>query len=221
MNKIVLFLMGTFLLCQSVAANVYKNVIFDLGGVILEGGVQSFVKAMREERPHVDASFVDVTKNPFWEMWDKGFINSAELINELSHTYNREDLTQLFSMFMSPTRPFSQECLGLIEELVESGYKVYLLSNFSKEMYELFIVSNPKVFESFSGMLFSFQVGIVKPDTAIYTHLLELYDIEAEESLFIDDSMKNIEAAEHMGITGILYVPGTLREELYHSLISP
>ena len=58
---------------------------------------------------------------------------------------------------------------------------------------------------AFDGMVISGAIGIVKPDPAIYRHILDKFDLRAEECVFIDDSEKNIAGAEAMGIKGYLF----------------
>jgi len=59
------------------------------------------------------------------------------------------------------------------------------------------------------------QVKMIKPDAEIYLHLLNSFNLQAEETVFIDDRQDNIEAAEKLGIKGIRFTsPGQLKEEL-------
>lgn len=196
-----------------------KNVIFDLGGVVLEGTVKTFVDAIRQENPDCDATLYDVAKNEHWERWDNGLIDSNELIAELAKKHNKDHLLKLFALIMAPTRPFSQECIGIIENLFKKGFHVYVLSNLSKEMHQAITTRNPELFNSFNGMVFSHQIGHGKPSAILYRHLLKTHELIAEESIFIDDSAKNVKAAEELNIAGILYEPGKLEEALtQHSI---
>jgi HAD superfamily hydrolase (TIGR01509 family) len=70
-------------------------------------------------------------------------------------------------------------------------------------------------FALFDGMVVSGEIGMVKPDPAIYLHLLERFDLRAEETLFIDDSTINVAGAETAGLNAIHYRSAfQLRSEL-------
>lgn len=177
----------------------YKNIIFDVGGVLLEGPDTSlFSSAM-----HV------ITKTAAWGEWLKGELTQAQLNTQLEYSFDRKDIDCVFSTFLDTTRPWSRECFGAIQVLKQIGYKLYILSNFSRESYQLFIQGNPR-FAVFDCMIFSYAVGCVKPESIIYTTILEQYALKAYESIFIDDVPSNVQAAQDGGITGIIYTPGTL-----------
>ena len=89
------------------------------------------------------------------------------------------------------------------------GYKIYILSNFSGKAFrdcadELDYVKKA------DGAVISYQVGLIKPDPAIYRLLLDKYDIDPKEAVFIDDNKDNIEAAKQFGLSTILF---TSRED--------
>ena len=80
-----------------------------------------------------------------------------------------------------------------------AGYKLYVLSNMSREFID-YLRKQP-VYSHFDGDIISCEVGVAKPSPAIYDLVLERFGIKAEESIFIDDRIENIKAAESKGIT--------------------
>ncbi len=64
-------------------------------------------------------------------------------------------------------------------------------------------------------MVISYQVKLLKPEKEIYNLLIENYNLIPEQTIFIDDSLENVKAAEEVGIKGILYLNS---EELYKQL---
>ena len=99
-------------------------------------------------------------------------------------------------------------------------YKVYLLSNTNPIVQswarsEAFTPAGRPISAYFDKMYTSYEVGVTKPDAAIFDLLLSRYRLQASRTLFIDDSAVNIEAAGHLGMrthhfTGV----GRLRSEL-------
>lgn len=95
----------------------------------------------------------------------------------------------------------------ILRKLKAKGSKLFLLSNISKGFAENYknIPHVNNILSFFDGLVFSGPIGLVKPNKEIFEHLLKKYDIKAEESLFIDDNISNINGAETVGIKGYLF----------------
>ncbi|MBQ1300039.1 MAG: HAD-IA family hydrolase [Erysipelotrichaceae bacterium] len=91
--------------------------------------------------------------------------------------------------------------MGKLLEELSSDYDLYLLSNMSFPEKEHF-VSEP-VYPLFKGTLFSCDAGLLKPDPAIYQLLLDRHGLKPEETLFFDDSDRNVETARALGIHAV------------------
>ena len=98
--------------------------------------------------------------------------------------------------------------------LKEKGYKIYLLSNYSEELFHAH-TKGAKFLDVLDGGVVSYQVHALKPDREIYEILLEKYSLKAEECLFFDDRMDNVEGAKKAGIQAIQV---TSREMLNETL---
>lgn len=96
--------------------------------------------------------------------------------------------------------------LFLVKDLKQfTPYRLFLLSNFDVDAMATLSLSYPEFFSLFDGVVVSGQVGLLKPYPEIYQHLLDAYDLRAEESLFIDDQPENIMGAQQVGISCVLY----------------
>jgi 2-haloacid dehalogenase len=106
------------------------------------------------------------------------------------------------------------ETLVILRELKSKGYPVYGLSNWSAETFPL--VKDRFVFlEELDDFLLSGMVGQIKPGEEIFRSFLKRAGRSADECIFIDDNAANIETANRLGFTGILFKsPQQLREEL-------
>jgi 2-haloacid dehalogenase len=102
----------------------------------------------------------------------------------------------------------------LVQELKRAGVPLYALTNFSAEKFPL-VRRRFDVFDLFDGIVVSGEIGIIKPDPAIYRFLLDAYALEASACIFIDDAPANVDAARSIGMRGILFQsPAQLRREL-------
>lgn len=98
------------------------------------------------------------------------------------------------------TQHIVPETAQLIHELKEQGYKLYVLSNFCSKSFNLIKERDAEFFALFDGIVISAEVGYIKPDPNIYTHILKTYSIDPHTACFIDDLSINLEAAREFGI---------------------
>ncbi|MBR5464269.1 MAG: HAD family phosphatase [Alistipes sp.] len=188
-----------------------KNIVFDLGGVVF----------MRDPKKCTEDflnffSFVRLEQMPhFWNEYDRGTLSIDEVKEELCryHNCDRAKVDEYLRLAID-----KQEVIApterLIEQLKKAGYRLYVLSNMSKE-FIAFLRQVP-VYRHFDGEVVSCEEGVCKPEKEIYQLLLERYDLNPQETLFIDDRKENIEAAEQVGITGFHFnrkdIAGTIGE---------
>ncbi len=93
---------------------------------------------------------------------------------------------------------------AIIRELKDNGYPLGLLSVHVREWIKHCEQEFP-IRELFDVVMYSFEHGVSKPDTRAYELILGAMDVEADRSVFIDDIRVNIEAAQSMGMHGILF----------------
>ncbi len=177
-----------------------KNIIFDLGGVV-------FRRDPKKCTPDfIDFfSFVRFPKMPlFWEEYDRGTLTLKEVIDLLCKDkgVSREQCVEYVKLAVG-----KQEAIKPTEELIKdlkaAGYKLYVLSNMSREFID-FLRQQP-VYQYFDGDVVSCEELTVKPEPEIYNRLLERFQLDGSASLFIDDREANITAAKECGIEGFLF----------------
>ena len=172
-----------------------KNVVFDLGRVVF---AQDPAKSTAEFKQFF--SYVSLTPMPqFWTDYDMGVLSFDQVAEELAayRGVEPEFAREMISIAIGKQetiRPTEK----LIDELKAAGYKLYVLSNMSREFIDF--LRKQKVYENFDGYVVSCEVGIVKPMPEIYALLLERFDLDAAEPIFLDDSKENVAAAAAKGI---------------------
>ena len=172
-----------------------KNVVFDLGRVVF---AQDPAKSTAEFKQFF--SYVSLTPMPqFWTDYDMGVLSFDQVAEELAAyrgvepKFAREMITIAIGK-QETIRPTEK----LIDELKAAGYKLFVLSNMSREFIDF--LRKQKVYENFDGDVVSCEVGIVKPMPEIYDLLLERFDLDPAETIFIDDRKENVDAAAAKGI---------------------
>ena len=140
----------------------------------------------------------------FWEEYDRGTSTLDKVTDTLCAMHGcpraecEANLRRSIDL-QETVKPTEQ----LVYDLKAAGYKLYVLSNMSREFIE-FLRRFP-VYRLFDGEVVSCEEGAVKPEPRIYEILLERYALNPAETLFIDDRKANIEAAERLGIHGHLF----------------
>lgn len=97
-----------------------------------------------------------------------------------------------------------EDTVAILRELKERGTPLYALSNWSAAMFP-HAEDRFEWLDWFDGVVVSGRVRMIKPDRDIFDHLLETYDLAADDILFIDDQQPNVEAALSYGIASHLF----------------
>ena len=107
-----------------------------------------------------------------------------------------------------------QPVVDVLRELVDAGVRTFALSNWSRRTFD---IARPRFpfLGWFEGVVISGDEGVTKPDPRLYRVLLDRHRLDPRRTVFIDDRRRNIEAAEGLGMTGIVLTdPSTLRGAL-------
>lgn len=177
-----------------------KNIVFDLGNVILKGSPNIVL-----DQIEIDKKQYESIKNNFFKDWkalDLGKSTLREQLEKCKFDFEIDSEIEEKLLHYYKYRSFNIEILELINELKEKGYKIYILSNNNTEAEE-YLLELPD-FEVFDGWIFSCDYQIMKPDSKIYNILFETYNLKPEECFFVDDSKRNVETGEELGMTGFV-----------------
>ena len=171
-----------------------KNVVFDLGGVV-------FSRDPRKFEPEFIKffSYITLPQMPeFWEEYDRGVVTYDEVVCALAK-YNScdEELAKNNLHRSILTQEAIPATETLIKSLKDAKYKLYVLSNMSLEFIEF--LRKQDVYKNFDGEVVSCEEHIIKPEPEIYRRLIDRYNLDPSETIFIDDRKANIEAATNEG----------------------
>lgn len=192
-----------------------NTIIFDLGNVLVGFGWEKFLREIAPEDKDYLALERAIFRNPAWVEHDKGLLTEQEELAEFisaAPEYEAQ-IRQAYENLSGCVwnLPYT---VPWLQELKAEGFRVYALSNWPKHVYDL-RGARLDFLELMDGYILSFREHVIKPDPEIYRRLLERYDICPEEAVFLDDTLKNVEGAERLGIRGIHFRNlGQAKEEL-------
>ncbi len=182
-----------------------KNVIFDFGQVMVRYDPH-YITTQYVGDP-TDAALIEeiLFDRAYWDRLDAGTITDEELLTS-AHARLPQRLWEAADSIYGNWFRHLPEIGGmreLVRELKEAGLRVLLLSNISKG-FAAHADEIPCLAE-FDGCVFSAVVGLVKPHREIFAHICNTYGLSPTETLFVDDSEKNIRGSEAYGIAGYLF----------------
>lgn len=186
-----------------------KNIIFDLGNVIINYDQQAIIERFAKTDDEKEYLMENNFKAPEWKRIDLGEIDNNEAIRIINERHNNKykDLTEEFWHNWYKAQDINENIVAIAKKLKDKGYNIYVLSNMANATYNYF--KRIDFFKLCNGIIISAQEHIKKPDERIFKILLERYNLEAEECLFIDDDDTNrsYETANKLGILGRRVIP--------------
>ena len=190
-------------------------IIFDFGNVFVNWDAHNLYKRFFSDAKSIDR-FLDHISFHEWNAHQDAGRPFHEGVRELSSRFpHYADLIQAYDTYwMDSITGTNEETIEIARKLKRSGWTLYLLSNFSMEKFQL-IRHRYGFLDIFDNLIISGEHKLIKPDPAIFKFTLKKIHRTAEECLFIDDSLPNIETARSLGIQTIHYQsPTQLNNEL-------
>lgn len=182
-----------------------KNIIFDIGNVLSDFRWREFLLDKGFDQEMADRIGAASVKSALWSELDRGVWTDEQLLQGFikNDPQIEPQLREAFSDLHGMVVP-REYAVSWVKELKSKGYGVYYLSNYSRRA-EAQCSDALEFIACTDGGILSYKEKLVKPDPAIYRLLLERYGLEAEESVFLDDTPENIEAARRIGMYGIWF----------------
>lgn len=193
---------------------VIKNLLFDLGGVIMDIKRDNCVRAFETlGMSNANDLLGEYAQKGAFLALEEGAITPEqfreEIRNNIPEVVSDKDIDEAFCKFLLGIPPHR---LTALEDL-RKQYKIYLLSNtnpimINSDIKRYFRVCGKEMEDYFDGKVLSYEAKAIKPDLRIFEYAVSHLDIIPEETLFLDDSQKNLEAATQLGFKVALVSPG-------------
>jgi len=192
-----------------------KNIIFDFGGVLIDWNPLHLYNRYFLGDEAKARWFIDNICTMEWNVQMDAGKPFTDGIRELTALHPE------WADAIAAYRARWQEMIGgpipgmtdVVHKLKDAGYHVFGLSNWSWETLSTIIDDYP-VIKELEGVVISGLEYVIKPQPEIYRLLLERYRLKADECVFIDDNLANVQGAEAVGIHGLLFAgPEMLKEE--------
>ena len=190
-------------------AQNFKNILFDLGGVILDINVQATLKGFYELG--FPAELMDIHDSMSTDIYHKygtGKLNTEQFRNQIRKVAGVEMSDQAFDdAWNSMLVRFPEDRIALLKVL-SKRYDLYMLSNTSalhvKVFEKMYLdVAGEPMQQVFKKIYYSHEIGWNKPDREAWEYVIKDALIKPEETLFLDDNIHNIKAAQELEFQAI------------------
>ncbi len=194
-----------------------KNILFDLGGVLIDLNKQACVDAFAAiGYPQAGDMLNDYVQSGIFLELEEGRISPDDFYKAImaEAPVTREMIDEAFFKFLEGIPQYKMEMLLELKK----KYKILMLSNTNHIMFswlrkEYFGNDGRTISDYFDELFLSYEMGVAKPNPEIFRQLIEEHGVVPEETLFFDDGIRNIEAAKEFGFKTYFVKP---KEDFRH-----
>ncbi|MEG0928805.1 HAD family hydrolase [Chryseobacterium sp.] len=191
-----------------------KNIIFDFGGVLMDWDPRYFFKDYFKDDEKMEYFLENIAQDEWNIEQDRGrtLAEGTEIQVKKFPEWEKE-IRAFYDNWTIMLKSDIPQNVEVLRKLKNTDYHLFGLTNWSAETFP-YALENYDFFQIFDGkIVVSGTEKLIKPDPKIWYVLLERYNIQAGESVFIDDNPKNIEMAQSLGFETIQVTPDTNLEQ--------
>ena len=178
-----------------------KNIVLDVGGVIFDDSKQNIQKLLNKNCDNI----YKIAYGSGFKKCLLGEISVQEHINSLKDEKDFNDISYILKKEnLIKSYPLIKNNFEYIKDLRKRGYKLFLLTNITEDSYN-YINELININEKFDGGIYSYQEHLIKPDYDIYNLLINRFNLNKDETIFFDDKVKNVKAANEVGIKSYVF----------------
>ena len=178
-----------------------ETVLFDLGGVLVDWDPRHLYRKIFNDLAEMEKFLTEVC-HPHWNfLHDKGALSFANSIPDLQHRYPHyhDEIAAWNERWPEMMKGPIERTVGILEDLkTRKKVRLFALTNWSAETWP-HALARFDFLNHFEGILVSGQEKLAKPDPQIFELVCARFKLNPRETLFIDDSEKNIQQAREMG----------------------
>ena len=197
-------------------ATEITTVVFDLGGVLIDWNPRHLYRKVFGDDIAAMESFLAEVCTPEWNASLDAGVSFVGAVAELAaaHPEQAELINIYHSRWPEMLGDAFADTVEILNEVRRAGYRTFALSNWSAETFPMTRPHFPFL-DEMDGILISGEVGVGKPDAAIFREFIARFGIEPDRTVYIDDWDLNVATASGLGLVAIQFVGAAqLRAEL-------
>ena len=182
-----------------------KTIVFDFGGVLIDWNPRYLFQKLIADKAQLDW-FLSTVCTTEWNLeQDKGrLFADAVKARQIEFPEHKALIAHYYGRWEEMLGNPDAGSVAILKELKQAGYLLYGLTNWSAESFPI-AYQKFDFFRLFDGIVVSGEEKLIKPDLALFTRLLERYQLSAQSCVFIDDSLANVKAARQLGFHAVRF----------------
>ncbi|KJQ76685.1 HAD family hydrolase [Streptococcus oralis] len=178
------------------------DIILDMGNVLLEWNKDKILQSVSNTKKDYLILDKSIFQSGLWERLDLGTMTREELVLKLVSMIGRgyqkkvEEVIWNWPSYIDIYR----EVFPVLSELKKKGHRIFVLSNTSKVFYDLLEEQLSPLKELLDGFVLSCDIKAIKPDLAMFKGILDKYQLDPTNCVFLDDIEDNTNSAQKLGI---------------------
>ena len=174
------------------------DIILDMGNVLLEWNKDKILQGVSDTKEEYLILDKAIFQSGLWERLDLGTMTREELVLKVVWTYQKkvEEVIWNWPSYID----IYTKVFPVLSELKKKGHRIFVLSNTSKVFYDLLEEQLSPIKELLDGFVLSCDIKAIKPDLAMFKEILDKYQLDPTNCVFLDDIEDNTMAAEKLGI---------------------
>jgi 2-haloacid dehalogenase len=191
------------------------TVVFDLGNVLLDWDPRRLYRTLIDDPAELDHFLTDIC-SPSWHHAQDSGRSTVEATAELQaqHPEYAELIGAFYPRWPEMTAGALPATVDILGELRDAGVRLIALTNWPAETFASARDRFP-FFSWFEGIVVSGEEKLAKPDPALFTRLLDRYDVDPQAAAYVDDTARHVETARRLGMTSFVFTDAvTLRRDL-------
>lgn len=181
-----------------------RNIVFDVGNVLLSYRWREMLSEDYGMTPSERDEFAKkILLDPLWPEFDRAVLPYGDVVEKYVKKYPEDEAAIRWFFRHTELMPVPRpDVWERVRRLKESGYGIYLLSNYCQEMFSKH-TAKADFMAWIDGHIISYEVHHIKPDAEIYQDLFRRYDLDPAECLFFDDRPENVNGSIASGMKAI------------------
>lgn len=187
-----------------------KNIVFDLGGVLIDWNPRHLFTEVFQNHDELEFFLTEICSDEWNEEQDAGrsLEEGTRILTERYPAY-RNEIEMYYGKWEKMLRGPIQANVDIFQDLVQKGcFGLFALTNWSGETFPVALDRFPFLHD-FENILVSGREGMRKPQPEFFQLMFDRFKIIPDETLFIDDNLRNIQAAQKAGMYTVHLSPGT------------
>jgi putative hydrolase of the HAD superfamily len=185
---------------------IIRNIVFDIGNVIVRWDPTLITLRTFGEAKATPEFVRSLFGHPLWLQLNRGELTQDEAGRAYCDLLGLEpQRTEQLFFHVKDTQDLIPGTVELMARLSAAGHRIYALSDNVREIV-VHLRQRYDFWRHFDGAVISAEMGVLKPDAKIFGHLLDTYGLKAEETIFLDDVLRNVEGARAVGMHAIQFV---------------